>query len=152
MKNNKLAVLLSSVIFLQGVAGAFEIKSFAAENAYPVYFDFEEDTNGWTLDTSAGNPELLHVEENGNGFLRLYAKPGASYNLRDNISTVPNAYAELKSPFRMKENSETVISADIRTDSLANPVRSFMLNRDQLKGEAADTVQYNLATLWAWNA
>ena len=151
IKKYKSAALLAAVMLMQPFGELGVVKSFAESASYPVYFDFETGRDGWNLGESKGEPSLERITENKNSYLRLSAKEGAAYNYKDGINAIPNVYVELASPFKMSANSEVVISADVRTDSIETLVRSFMLNRDQLEGEAADNTQYNLATLWAWD-
>ncbi|MDY3929354.1 MAG: S-layer homology domain-containing protein [Clostridia bacterium] len=147
----KIIPVLTLSLAFQSFAGLSLNHVCAEELSMPVVYNFDENSEHWNVGESKGTVELEHLSEDGNGFLRLRASEGDSYNLTDGINAVPNTYVELDSEFLFEKNSEAVISVDVRTSDMSLFTKGLMLNRNELDVSVANEVQYNLATLWGWN-
>ena len=151
MKKKKIVLILTAAMMLESMASVFTFNSYAQEQSFPITYDFESGTQGWSLGEALYSPELTLETEEDNSFLRLTAKAGASYKNTDKITVIPNVYVEPEEPFVMEKNAQIVISADVRTNNIDSLVRTLMINRNMLEEPVKDEMQYNLATLWGWN-
>lgn len=145
----KIIPILAASMILQSFSGLGIVH--ASGSSYPLTYSFDSGMDGWEIGESTGNPTLTHETEDGNGYLKLKAAEGSSYNLKNGINIVPNGFIELETPFTMEKNAETVVSIDVRTSDMSTFVRGLMMNRDQLDSTVENELQYNLATLWGWN-
>lgn len=148
--NRKKTISLISTICMSLNCCLVPVVNAETENlSFPMSYSFENDFEGWMLDTSKGEASLERITENDNSFLRLTAKAGEVYRANDKIEVIPNGYMELENPYIMKADSEVIISLDMRTNN-NKFARNIYLNRDQLNETVRSEVQYNFATLWNW--
>ena len=143
---------VSFLIMVSVISSLFIVPENASayDDSLALVYDFESGMSGWEMGTTSRNAGLELLNENNNSFLRLTAKSGDSYRLQDNIDIVPNIFVQLEKPYVMAPDSETIISADVRT-SETKLIRNLMVNRDQLNSEVSKEVQYNFATIWNWD-
>lgn len=143
-------ILTSALIF------TFFAVSSAEETTYGtiVKYDFESDESAWQY--SAGNHAgvtLEKAQEDGNSYMRLTVPQGeysvGNYMLYEN----PHAYLKLDGGFKLKPNSETVISARVRTNNLSLGDNKQFLMNVPVNDEADKTfcVGVEIKKVWDFN-
>lgn len=142
----KISLLLSLTLLLQCLSGLCFNTAGAKAVSFPISYNFESGTDGWTVRNS-DNSSLSIETEGNNKFLRLKALKNKDYAKDAALSAIPSASVVFSNEFALPQSGTATISADIRTDNYADFEKLFMINRSKL---ATTDVQYHPATLWGW--